>query len=135
MQVPYTNTKDQPVSIGGKRINPGETRSVEQTFIPGYQPAAAPGPAPRDPVLEILDDSINNIVPKLPELSEEDFARVRQAEADGKSRSGLEKAFEEEALRRAEEAAEGEGSEGAEGNASNESENSGNENGDTKEGE
>lgn len=135
MQVPYTNTKDRPVSIGGKRINPGETRSVEQTFIPGYTSQAAPGPAPRDPVLEILDDSVKAIVPKLADLSEEDFARVRQAEADGKSRSSLEKAFEEEALRRAEKAAEGGGSQGAEGNASTESENSGNENGDTKEGE
>ena len=102
MQVPYTNTKDRAVSIGGKRIAPGQTRLVEQTMIPGYKP---PGPAPKapsDPVLELLDNSIKSIVPKLPDLSEDEFERIRQAEADGKSRSGLIEAFEEEALRRAE---------------------------------
>jgi len=109
MQVPYTNNLDRPVSIGGKRIAPGQTRSVEQTMIPGYEAKAAPAPPPSDPVLEILDDSIKNIVPRLPDLSDEDFDRLRQAEADGKSRSGLEEAFEEEALRRAEAAADAEG--------------------------
>lgn len=107
MERPFTNRKDHPVTVGGKRIYPGETRGVEETLHPNYKPASKAPAEPADPALELLDNSIPDIVAKLPDPSDEDFDRLRQGEADGKTRKGLLKAFEEEMLRRAETKAEG----------------------------
>jgi len=112
MQRPYTNASDRPISIGGKRIAPGQTRSVEETLIPGWERPGLEPKAPSDPVLELLDNSVKDIVPRLPELSDDEFDRIRQAEADGKSRKSLAEAFGEETLRRAELAAAADGEQG-----------------------
>ncbi|MBF0383620.1 MAG: hypothetical protein HQL69_21575 [Magnetococcales bacterium] len=46
-QVPYTNNGQNPVSIGGKTIWPGETRMVDPTQIqPQTKPTPDPDPKP-----------------------------------------------------------------------------------------
>lgn len=104
-KVPFTNTGTSFRFVGGQMVAPGETIYVSQYDHPGYK-----APAPEavkedttDPVLDRLDQKVDDIVAQLPELSDDDFERLRQAEQDGKTRSTLMKAFEAEALRRAEE--------------------------------
>lgn len=101
-KVPYTNNTANRMTIGGVAVRPGETRYIDETLHPDYRAAAAPPTAPTDPVLELLDNPIKDIVPQLPTLSDEDFIKVWQGEENGKTRSSLLKAFEGEKLRRAE---------------------------------
>lgn len=102
MKVPYTNTSKNTVQIGGKSIRPGETREIEATLHPDYhRPPAAAAPEPGNPMLEMLDDSVANIIEQLPDVSDDELGQLVQAEADGKKRKTLMAAFEEEKLRRA----------------------------------
>lgn len=108
-KVPYTNNTANRMTVGGVAVRPGETRYIDETLHPDYKRADAAPSEPDDPVLELLDNSVKDIVPQLPELSDADFYRVWQGEEDGKTRSTLLEAFEEEKLRRAEAQSEGEG--------------------------
>lgn len=103
-KVPFTNPGPGYRSIGGVMIAPGETRPVDARLVPGYgrKPAKRPKKKHSDPVLALLDNRIEVIVPQLPKLSDEAFDKLQQAERDGnKTRQTLMKHFDEEFARRA----------------------------------
>ncbi len=104
MKVPYTNTQEHTVHIDGKAIKSGDTRDVEETMIPSYQPVAQSfEPAP-DQVTELLQEKVADIVAALPTLEEADFVRLAKMEEESeKPRTSLMKAMAAEEIRRANE--------------------------------
>lgn len=103
-KVPFTNPGPGYRSIGGVMIAPGETRPVDARLVPARnnKPAKRPKKDHSDPVLALLDNRIDVIVPQLPTLTDEAFDKVQQAERDGnKTRQTLLTHFDEEFARRA----------------------------------
>ena len=104
-KVPFYNPGPGFRNIGGVMIAPESTRPVDARLVPGYGKAKQPTKRPRkqhsDPVLALLDNRIEDIVPLLPKLSDEDFGKVVQGEKNGKTRTTLQQEFDEEWLRRA----------------------------------
>lgn len=100
-EVPYTNNGKHPVHIGTKRIDPGQTRMVDATLVPGYKKSSDTPAAPADPLLELLDLSVNEIKPQLTALKLDDLGLLEAAERVGKTRKSLLAAIEEERLARA----------------------------------
>lgn len=89
-KVPFTNTKDHSVySSDGQLVPAGETRMV----LAPLELAAAPEAAP-DHVLEMLDNSIADVVPHLANLGIPELKRMLAAEQAGKTRKGMIEAIE-----------------------------------------
>jgi hypothetical protein len=105
--VPFTNIGETTAHIDGKRIEPGQTRDVDPSMIPERLRKAVTADEaedePVDDITRILDNNIPEIESLLPDLSDDDLAKVKAAEMAGKTRSGLMKAIGEEELRRANE--------------------------------
>lgn len=103
-KIAFTNTSARVRFVAGQMVAPSETIYVEPRDHPEYTPAPVQRPRKTrtDPVLALLDNAVKDIIPQLPELSDEEFDRLTQGEKDGKTRSSLLKAFDEEYLRRAE---------------------------------
>jgi len=100
MQKPYTNTGTTPIYIGPHLVQPGDTRMVDESFMPPEGPAAA-SDAPADPVLDLLDYKVADIAAALSALSDEDLARLESAENAGKTRKGVLEAIGADKFRRA----------------------------------
>lgn len=102
MQVPYTNHRKHAVHIGGKRIEPGETREVDASLAP--RPAAAQPAAP-DPdagLRTILDHKATEIPELLASLSDDELGRLEALEGDAsRPRKTVLEAIEETRLERA----------------------------------
>lgn len=106
MDIPIKNNGKNPLSVGTLLVMPGETRIIPAQLVPKHlHPAAVTAAAeslpPLDPVLELLDLSVKNIVAALQGLSEEDLDTLEAAEHAGKTRKTLMEAFTVERLRRA----------------------------------
>lgn len=104
-KVPFFNKGTNRVVVGGQACAPGATIYVDERDHPDFKPAPKQRPKKThsDPVLTLLDKPVAEIVPELPNLSDDDFDKLQQAEKDGnKTRKSLLKAFDEEYLRRAE---------------------------------
>jgi len=102
-EVPFANKEDHAVHIGNKMVPPHETRMVDPSMLPNAHEShgrVAPE-TPSDPLLDILDGTIAEITEALPGLSDEELNRLEQAEKDGNTRKGVEKAIAEERLTRA----------------------------------
>jgi hypothetical protein len=107
-QIPVYNAGPNLLPVGGMMIPPGETRHVPEIHVPKHlMPGAQPKQeAPKqDEILALLDGTIPEIIAALPGLSADDYARLKTAEENGKTRKGLLDAFAEEDLRRAAEQA------------------------------
>lgn len=84
-KVPFTNTGTTPIySADGKLVPPGETRMIDAPLAPPAD--ATPEP---DPLLGLLDNKIEDIVPHLASMDRDALARLLQAEQDGKTRKTL----------------------------------------------
>lgn len=124
MRIPYTNTADHPVYIGGIKVNPNETRTVNAADLPTageQQPSAAAAAAPvaPDPLAALVARNATDIIAALPTLDRAAVERLIALEAQGKDRKGVaeacglrlleiedqEKLAEEEAARLAKEEA------------------------------
>jgi len=103
--IPITNNTDHAKYYGRFRVAPGETRIIDAAELPPHlqEPEAtqAEPEAPHDPLLDILDGNITEIAEALPGLSEDELNQLEQAERDGNTRKGVEKAIAEERLVRA----------------------------------
>lgn len=103
-QIPVTNNTSNPLPVGGCYVMPGETRHFSEHQVPLHlRPAAdktEPEP-PVDAVLVILDGSVPDVTQALPDLSDDELARLKAAEEGGKTRTGVMKAIAEEELKRA----------------------------------
>jgi hypothetical protein len=96
---PFHNALAVVAYIGGVMIPAGATRLVDAQFVPDA-PAEA-GPAPADPILELLDNNVGHVVEALPGLSDEDLDKVEAAENAGKTRKGVLEGIAADRLRRA----------------------------------
>lgn len=112
--VPITNDGENDLHVGGRVIPPGETKLFDEADLPPHmrQPHDKPAPLPSepdDPLLELLDQPVKAIQEAvaerdeagLPVLSDDDIERLAVAEANGKTRSTLMKALNEERVQRA----------------------------------
>lgn len=101
-KVPYTNNGENTVHIGSATIQSGETRDVDPSLLPGYQPEGAVVEETKlDPIAELLKGSVKNISVELANLSDADLAHAGSLEQDGQNRKSLIEAMTAENLRRA----------------------------------
>jgi len=102
-EIPFTNSEDHAVHIGNKMVPAHETRMVDPSMLPDAHESNTDEntAAPSNPLLEILDGNVAEVAEALPGLSDAELDMVEQAEADGNTRKGVEKAITEERLRRA----------------------------------
>jgi len=103
-KIPVHNSGDTVLPVGPYFVQPGDTRMIEEHFVPAsLRPGEAPQEAPAevDPVLDILDGSVPQVTEKLAGLSDPELQRLKQAEENGKTRQGVMKAIAEEELSRA----------------------------------
>lgn len=110
--VPYTNTGENNIHIGGKVIVPGETREVDETLVPGYGQALEPdADADRNPLddetealLAILAGKVADVVAALPTLSVAQLDALENLETEAeKPRKGILEAIDARRLELAEE--------------------------------
>lgn len=108
MKIAVTNTTQCPIYCGSLMIPAGETREVEEHFVPDHlKPAAPPPPAstaPADPLAELSTMPVKQIVAQIPSLTVaqlETLGELEQAKGD-KARKSLLEPIAEELLKRAE---------------------------------
>lgn len=104
-EIPVHNDGADIRWVGAVMIPPGETRLIPAHQVPAHlRPQAPPAPAPArsDPVLELLDGPVRDVLAALPGLDDDVLATLRQAEIDGKTRKSLLEGIAAEELRRAE---------------------------------
>lgn len=100
MKVPYTNTTNGPQYVGPLLIQAGDTRMVDQSFLPSAPEAHAESP-PADPVLALLDANVSAVTGSIATLSDADLDRLEAAERDGKTRKGVLEAIAAQKIDRA----------------------------------
>ncbi len=105
MQQPYTNTKPHAVHIGGKRIEPGETRLVDMAPISGKAADIEAPDEADDPLVyvrDLADDNVSAIKNAVPHLSDEELAELQRLEAErDKPRVSVSELLTAEQLKRA----------------------------------
>ncbi|MBF0453639.1 MAG: hypothetical protein HQL72_02340 [Magnetococcales bacterium] len=101
--IPFTNKSNNPVSIGGKTVWPGETRMVDSSQIP-VSPSLAPAKPPINPRVELLeslcDGTVEAIEVGLAQLTDDELIILSELEAEGKNRVTALEAIQEEQQRR-----------------------------------
>lgn len=101
-KVSYTNETSNFKHVGGVTIPPGETRDVDPSLLPGFEPEGkAPEAPPVDPIADLLKNNVKDISAELVHLSDEDLAHATSLEQDGQKRKSLIEAMTAENLRRA----------------------------------
>ena len=98
-KVHYHNTTDATIYIGGVQIAPGAARLVDARLVPGAVVKAEAPPA-GDPLLDVLDGSVPEVVAKLAAVSLAGLGQLEQAEKNGKTRKGVLTGITEERLKR-----------------------------------
>lgn len=102
MQKLITNTGNSPMYHGNTMIPPGESRLVD---VPGddAKPQEAAAPTLVDLLTELLGKSIAAITPEIQKLTHEALEKAYEMEQEGKNRSTLLAALQDEIIRRADE--------------------------------
>ena len=67
---PYTNTQKHAMHIGTKTIWPGDTREVDETLHPDYEPTPPASVPAVDIVAELLAQKVADILPKRDDASD-----------------------------------------------------------------
>ena len=101
MLKPYTNNTGKTQTIGTRRLEPGQTRMVEDTMIPGYRAAQPPKAPPVDDIAELIQGSIKDFTASIEALNDDELQRARKLENSGKKRKGVLTAIDEALLDRA----------------------------------
>jgi hypothetical protein len=99
-KVHHHNTTAAPMYVGGVMIPPGAARLVDARLVPGAKPKTEPLPE-GDPLLDILDGSVPEVVARLDAVSAVGLNQLEAAEKNGKTRKGVLAGIAEERLRRA----------------------------------
>lgn len=101
-KVSYTNETRKFQHVGGVTIPPGETRDVDPSLLPDYQPEGkAPEAPPDDPIAELLKGNVKTISAELEALLDDELIHAAALEQDGQNRKSLIEAMTAENLRRA----------------------------------
>ncbi len=102
-RIPIHNKGETIKYVAGRAIPPQETRVFDAHEVRHLVPAEKKEPdVPTDPVLDLLDRPIKDIIPDLPNLSGDDIQRLKLAEQNGNTRETLIKAIDKDLARRAE---------------------------------
>ncbi len=96
----HHNPTDAPMYVGGVLIPPGAARLVDARLVPGAEVRVEAPPA-GDPLLDILDGSVADVVGKLEGMSDAELDQLEAAEVAGKTRKGVLAGLTEERIRRA----------------------------------
>ncbi|NDP59571.1 MAG: hypothetical protein GZ090_09460 [Oxalobacteraceae bacterium] len=105
-KVSYTNETRNFQHIGGVTVPPGETRDVDPSLLPDYQPEVPEqADAQGDPIAELLENNVKTVSAELANLSDDDLSHAALLEQDGQNRKSLIEAMSVETLRRATEKA------------------------------
>ena len=102
-RIPWTNPKSHPVHVGGKRVDPGETRDVDVALVQTPAPTAGdPEPDPDAAYRRILGHRVGEVTEMLGTLQTADLDRLETLESDAANpRKGVLEAIEAERLERA----------------------------------
>ncbi len=106
MKIPVSNKTAMPMYVHGHMIPAGETRHIDEEFVPLHlRPAPAPAepaPQPKDPIAELLAHTVKQITAALRDLPVEQLELARAAESAAETpRKSLLAALDEELLERA----------------------------------
>ncbi len=110
-QLAITNDGKNNKYVGSICILPGETKILDESLIPGrkVQVVERDPVEETDPMPELLQGKVADIVTALPTLEEDDFVRLARLEEESeKPRVSLMKAIAAEGIRRANERIEAE---------------------------
>ena len=103
--IPVTNNTAMPMYVGVHMIPAGETRHFPLDQVPEHLRPAAPEPeapqATADPVADLLEGSVADIVPQLDALTTEQLEALGEREQVGKARKTLLAEIAERLLKRA----------------------------------
>jgi hypothetical protein len=82
--IAYTNTGETTVHIDGKTIQPGESRPVEETQVPGYalKTEASSEDKEPNPLAEILLGNVPTVLAALSGLTVEQLLELENLEGD-----------------------------------------------------
>ncbi|WP_025918210.1 hypothetical protein [Herminiimonas sp. CN] len=101
-KVSYTNETTRFQHVGGVTIPPGETRDVDPSLLPDYQPeGVAVEEEEIDQVAELLKVNVKLVTEQLPHMSDDQLAHAVLLEQAGQNRKSLIEAMTAENLRRA----------------------------------
>lgn len=78
-KIPYYNSKDHAVFMGGVMVPAGETRLVDAALLPQAEPETVTEKQP-DALAELLKGNVADVLAKLPELNLEDIERLGELE-------------------------------------------------------
>ncbi|QZA80856.1 hypothetical protein [Deefgea piscis] len=113
--IPFTNETERFITVGLTTIAPGQTRDVDETLLPNYQPAANQSESNEAdlayPALHaLLASNVETVINALPDLPTDELEALGEIEQMGKARKTILGAVAELLLNRA--GAEQQGGEG-----------------------
>jgi len=104
MQKAITNTTPGPMYVAGRMIPPGETLVFDEADLPPEHREEAAPPMEEiiaDPVVELAEQNAKEVIAALEALPDEDLARLKAIESDGKQRKTVLEAIDALMLDRA----------------------------------
>ena len=101
--VAFTNHKEHAVHIGNKMVMPGDTREVEATLLPDYEPPEQAAAKPNMPLAEQLSEGkASDARAAIATLSDDDLQALADLEMNKKNqRSSVIEAIAKEQFKRA----------------------------------
>ena len=108
--VPYTNNTEKTVHIGGATILAGETRDVDPSLLPDWNPdpvhgldisASGLGTNDASDLASLLKSNVKTVIDALSNLTTEQLAEATALEQAGLARKSLLEALSAETLKRA----------------------------------
>ena len=79
--IPFMNNTQQPMTVGGKTIMPGESRSVDPRFLSSYKVVAEPEAVVADFDIDaVLDLNLGELEDALPAFSDSELQQIKDAE-------------------------------------------------------
>lgn len=87
-KIPYHNTQNHAVFIGGVMVPSGETRLVDGSLLPPV-PHQHPETVAADPLAELLKGKVDEITAQLEHLSLDELERLGDMEQTGQQRKGV----------------------------------------------
>jgi len=102
-EIPITNDGVNMMYVGGRTINPGETRLIPIQDVPHHmRPGVKKSEPPQEKPLELLlQANVETVSNRLPGLSHDELDEIDQLEKLNQARKGVADAISRERLRRA----------------------------------
>jgi hypothetical protein len=100
--VPHTNSFENTIHVGGVTIPAGETRDVDPSLLPGWEPEGDKmADLPADPIADMLKGNVKDVSAALELLSDDELHSALYLEERGQARKSLLELMAAEKLQRA----------------------------------